>query len=94
MPFSQEVWDRIMASTGDIKWHESYPDKWIDAFVCDGGQVDRKGRPDRIVFYISLCTTREMRYYVRSIQELGGWYVPFVVTNEYDGFQARYTWKL
>lgn len=94
MPFKQEVWDRIMASDGHINNDKEDPFRWVDWFVCDGGQIDRKSRPDRIVFYMELCTTREMRYYVKSIIALGGWMVPFKVGNEYDGFASTYTWEL
>jgi hypothetical protein len=93
MPFSQDIWERCLSSKGHINDNKNDPLRWIDWFVCDGGQVDRKGKPDRIVFYMKLCTTREMRIYVHNIKALGGWMIDFKVGNEYDGYRSTYTWE-
>jgi hypothetical protein len=91
--FNQELWDRIMASSGHTNNDKEDSFRWIDWFVCDGGQIDRKNRPDRILFYMYICTDREMRYYVRSIKDLGGWIIDFKVGNEYDDYRTTYMWR-
>jgi hypothetical protein len=93
MLFKQEVWDRIIASNGHINDDKNDPYRWVDWFVCDGGQIDRGSRPDRIRFYINSCTTREMRIYVHNIKALGGWMVDFMVGNEYDNYRTTYRWE-
>jgi hypothetical protein len=93
MLFRQDIWDRVMASDGRSNDDKTDTLRWIDWFVCDGGQINRGNKPDRILFYMRLCTTREMNIYVHGIKELGGWVIDFKVGNEYDDYRSTYTWE-